>query len=115
MEHREDAPEGGDFAKGEETLPHEEHVGSFAEGEETLEHDEHRGSFAEGEETLPEDEREGSFADTDEDVGGSSEGAAQHGHRSAQLGQIGPVLRSSRLAGLLCSVPTMYWRLSQRL
>src|SRR3954468_6357854 len=69
MEHREDAPEGGDFAKGEETLPHDEHVGSFAEGEETLERDEHAGSFAEGEETLPEDERKGSFADTDEDSG----------------------------------------------
>ena len=40
----------GTFAKGEETLPHDEHVGTFAEGEETLPHDEHVGTFAEGEE-----------------------------------------------------------------
>ena len=51
MEERRDAREGGDFARGEETGEHDEHVGSFAEGEETL----------------PEDTREGSFADTDED------------------------------------------------
>jgi hypothetical protein len=67
MEHPDDtAPEGGDFAKGEETLPHDDHVGSFAEGEETEPRDEHAGSFAEGEETEPRDEREGSFADRDE-------------------------------------------------
>jgi hypothetical protein len=54
MEHPDEkAPEGGDFARGEETLPHDPHKGSFAEGEETLPHDEHKGSFAEGEETEP--------------------------------------------------------------
>ena len=57
MENRRDEPQGGDFAKGEETLPRDEHVGSFAEGEEKEPRDEHVGSFAEGEETEPEDDR----------------------------------------------------------
>jgi hypothetical protein len=68
MQNRRDEPEGGDFARGEETLPPDEHKGSFAEGEETEPRDEHVGSFAEGEETLPEDDRKGSFADTDEET-----------------------------------------------
>jgi hypothetical protein len=47
-EHR----QGGDFAEGQETEPHE---------------DDELGSFAEGEETLPRDERIGSFADEDDE------------------------------------------------
>jgi hypothetical protein len=67
MEDRREKAQDGDFARGEETLPRDEHAGSFAEGEETLPEDEHVGSFAEGDETLPEDDRIGSFADTDDD------------------------------------------------
>jgi hypothetical protein len=51
MEHRDEtAPDGGDYAKGEETLPHDEHKGSFAEGEETRPRDEHKGSFGDANE-----------------------------------------------------------------
>ncbi len=60
----------GDFAKGEETLPRDDHVGSYAEGEASLPQDEQAGSFAEGVETLPRDESVGTFADRD-DAGGA--------------------------------------------
>ena len=39
----------GDFAKGQESEPHEK-KGSFAEGEETLPRDEHKGSFGDANE-----------------------------------------------------------------